>query len=289
MKNSRMNPKVDQYLTEGCGRCPLVGTPDCKVNKWPTELRALRTIVLECGLTEEVKWGIPCYTFEKSNVVTISALNEYCALGFFKGALLKDDHHILEKPGENTQAARRIRFTNVQQIIELEPVLKAYINEAMEIEKAGLKVEFKKSPEPIPEELQKKFDEMLDLKTAFESLTPGRQRAYILYFSGAKQSKTREARIEKHIQRIPFIFTPRYTPEVCPNASVPFCIKEREAFCFDKLTYKKVHVDSVFHRSFTDYKEVVKGLELLSKNEKWAIQLTEYKDLKMAERLKWVK
>ncbi|ANB57530.1 bacteriocin-protection, YdeI/OmpD-Associated family protein [Anoxybacillus sp. B7M1] len=202
MKKNPMNPKVDQYLTEGCGRCPLVSTPDCKVNKWPKELEELRTIVLGCGLTEEVKWGIPCYTFQKSNVVTISAFNEYCALSFFKGALLKDDHHILEKPGENTQAARRIRFTNIQEIAELEPVLKAYINEAIEIEKAGLKVDFKKNPEPIPEELQKKFDEIPALKTAFGSLTPGRQRAYILYFSGAKQSKTRESRIEKYIQHI---------------------------------------------------------------------------------------
>ncbi|KAB2336165.1 hypothetical protein F7731_11745 [Cytobacillus depressus] len=202
MTNNIMNSKVDKYLAEGCWRCPLGGTLDCKVHKWPEELEKLRMIVLDCGLTEEVKWGVPCYTFQKSNVAIVSAFNEYCSLSFFKGALLKDAYNILEKPGENTQAARLVRFTNVQKIVELEPVLKDYINEAIEVEKAGLKVNVKKNPEPIPEELQNKFDEIPALKTAFEALTPGRQRAYILYFSQAKQSKTRVSRIEKHMQQI---------------------------------------------------------------------------------------
>ncbi|HET7629591.1 MAG TPA: YdeI/OmpD-associated family protein [Bacillales bacterium] len=195
-------PKVDSYFTNGCGRCSLAGTSDCKVHKWPEVLAKLRAIVLDCGLTEEQKWGMPCYTFEKKNVVLLSAFKEYCALSFFKGALLKDAHHMLDKPGENTQAARLIRFTHVQEICDLEPVLKAYIHEAVEVEKAGLQVDFKKEPEPIPEEFQIKLDENPQLKEAFEGLTPGRQRAYILYFSGAKQSKTRTSRVENYIPHI---------------------------------------------------------------------------------------
>ena len=196
------NPKIDVYLAEGCGRCPLGGTPNCKVHNWQKELKLLRTIVLECGLTEELKWGVPCYTFQNSNVSIVAAFKEYCSLSFFKGALLNDAHKILVKPGENTQSDRLIRFTNVQEIMELEPVLKAYIYEAIEVEKAGLKVSFKKEPEPIPDELQRKLDKNPALKTAFEALTPGRQRAYIIYFSAPKQSKTREARIEKYIPQI---------------------------------------------------------------------------------------
>ena len=163
----------------------------------------LRKILLDCGLTEELKWAVPCYTFEKSNIVLMSAFKEYCALGFFKGALLKDANGILEKPGENTQAARQIRFTNVRDIVEMEPVLKAYINEAIEVQKAGLKVDFKEKTELVfPEELQKKLDETPVLKTAFEALTPGRQRGYILYFSAPKQSKTRVSRVEKCMPKI---------------------------------------------------------------------------------------
>lgn len=183
-------------------RCPLGATPDCKVNNWPEELEKLRMIVLDCGLTEELKWGVPCYTFQKSNVLIISAFKEYCSLSFFKGALLKDAHRILEKPGENTQAGRLVKFTNVKQIVELEPVLKEYIYEAVEAEKAGLKVNTKKNPEPIPEELQNKFEDIPALKTAFDALTPGRQRAYILHFSAPKQSKTRVSRIEKYMEKI---------------------------------------------------------------------------------------
>ncbi|MBA4462864.1 MAG: YdeI/OmpD-associated family protein [Nitrosopumilaceae archaeon] len=167
------------------------------------ELKQLRTILLDCGLTEELKWGVPCYTFQNSNIVLMSAFKEYCALGFFKGALLKDANGILDKPGENTQAARQIRFTNVREIVEMEPVLKAYIDEAIEVEKAGLKVDFKKTLEfEIPEEFQNKLDEIPALKTAFEALTPGRQRAYLLYFSQPKQSKTRESRVEKCMPQI---------------------------------------------------------------------------------------
>lgn len=202
MANSKMNPKVDKYLIDGCMRCPLGATPDCKVNNWPEELEKLRMIVLDCGLTEELKWGVPCYTFQKSNVLIISAFKEYCSLNFFKGALLKDAHRILEKPGENTQAGRLVKFTNIKQIVDLEPVLKEYIYEAVEAEKAGLKVNTKKNPEPIPEELQNKFAEIPTLKTAFDALTPGRQRAYILHFSAPKQSKTRVSRIEKCMEKI---------------------------------------------------------------------------------------
>jgi len=168
-----------------------------KAKKWQEEFEKLRMIILDCGLTEELKWGKPCYTFQKSNIVIIQGFKEYCALMFCKGALLNDPNGILKKPGENTQAARQIRFTNVREIVEMEPILKAYIYEAIEVEKAGLKVNFKKNPEPIPEEFQNKLDEIPALKTAFDALTPGRQRAYHLYFSAAKQSKTRESRVEK--------------------------------------------------------------------------------------------
>lgn len=197
-----MNPQVDQYLLEGCGRCPLGGTPQCKVNNWPKELKRLRMIALDCGLTEELKWGVPCYTFQNSNIAIVSAFKEYASLSFFKGALLQDPNGILEKPGENTQSARLIKFTDLRQIMDMEPTLKAYIFEAIEVEKAGLQVDFKKDSEPIPEELSKKFNELPDLKSAFEALTPGRQRGYLLYFSQPKQSKTRASRIEKHIVQI---------------------------------------------------------------------------------------
>ncbi|WML44652.1 YdeI family protein [Neobacillus sp. PS3-40] len=189
MTNSRMNPKVDEYLS--------------KVKKWQEESEKLRMIILDCELTEEFKWMHPCYTFEKKNIVLIHGFKEYCALLFHKGALLQDAHGILIQQTENVQAARQIRFTNVQEIVEMETILKSYIYEAIEVEKAGLEMNFKKNTEfIIPEELQKKFDEIPALKTAFEALTPGRQRAYILHFSSPKQSKTRESRIEKCMQQI---------------------------------------------------------------------------------------
>lgn len=189
MTNSRLNPKVDEYLS--------------KATKWKEEYEKLRNIVLDCELTEEFKWMHPCYTFEKKNIVLIHGFKEYCALLFHKGALLQDAHGILIQQTENVQAARQIRFTNVQEIVEMETILKAYIYEAIEVEKAGLEVNFKKNKEfIIPEELQNKFDEIPALKTSFEALTPGRQRAYILYFSAPKQSKTRESRVEKCMQQI---------------------------------------------------------------------------------------
>jgi uncharacterized protein YdeI (YjbR/CyaY-like superfamily) len=184
-----MNPKVDAYLS--------------KTKKWQKELTKLRAIILDCQLTEELKWGTPCYTFQTSNVVLIHVFKEYCALLFFKGALLKDAKGILIQQTKNVQAARQIRFTNVREIAEMEPILKAYIREAIEVEKTGLKVNFKKTSEfKRPEEFQKKLDELPALKTAFDSLTPGRQRAYILYFSAPKQSKTRESRVEKCMRQI---------------------------------------------------------------------------------------
>ena len=183
---SAMNPKVDEYLR--------------KAKKWQPEMEKLRRISLGCGLTEELKWGKPCYTFQNSNIVIIQGFKEFCALLFCKGVLLRDSNRILKKFG--WQAARRIPFTNVREIVEMEPILKAYIHEAKEAEKAGLKVNFEKNPELIPEELQNKLDEIPALKTAFAALTPGRQRGYILYFSAAKQSKTRESRIEKWMQQI---------------------------------------------------------------------------------------
>jgi uncharacterized protein YdeI (YjbR/CyaY-like superfamily) len=183
-----MNPQVDEYLR--------------KAKKWQEEMEKLRMIILDCQLTEELRWGKPCYTFQKSNIVIIQGFKEYCALMFCKGALLSDPNGILKKPGENTQAARQIRFANVREIVGMAPILKAYIYEAIEAEKAGLKVDFKKNPEPIPEELQNKLDEIPALKTAFDALTPGRQRAYILYFSAPKQSKTRGSRVEKCMRQI---------------------------------------------------------------------------------------
>ncbi len=186
---NRMNPKVDGYLR--------------KSKQWREELEALRTIILDCQLTEEVKWRVPCYTFQGRNVVFIGRFKESCVLSFVKGALLKDAKGMLVKPGENTQAVRVIRFNHIQQIVALEPDLKAYIQEAMAVEKAGVKVHFKKTAEfSIPEELRKKLDVNPAWKTAFGALTPGRQRAYILYFSAAKQAKTRESRVDKCMPRI---------------------------------------------------------------------------------------
>ncbi|UQY79937.1 Bacteriocin-protection, YdeI protein [Candidatus Hepatincola sp. Av] len=173
-----------------------------KNNKWHKELSELRAIILSCDLTEERKWMHPCYTLEGKSIVLIHGFKEYCAILFFKGALLTDPKNILVQQTENVQAGRQIRFTNLQQVIAIESTIKKYIKEAISIEKSGLKVEFNKEPKPIPEELQAAFKKNPALKTAFESLTRGRQRAYIFYFSSAKQSKTRTDRIEKYIQKI---------------------------------------------------------------------------------------
>ncbi|GAA4211311.1 YdeI family protein [Pedobacter jeongneungensis] len=184
-----MNPKVDFYFN--------------KAKKWQEAVNLLRTIALDCGLTEELKWGCPCYTLNGNNIVLIHDFKEYCAFLFFKGALLKDKEAILIQQTENVQSSRQIRFTNALQIVEMKAILKAYILEAIEVEKAGLKVELKKTTEyAIPEEFQSKLDQIPDLKAAFEALTPGRQRGYLLYFSSAKQSKTREARVEKYMPQI---------------------------------------------------------------------------------------
>ena len=184
-----MNPKVDFYFS--------------KATKWQKEIEKLRKIILDCGLTEELKWGCPCYTFNNSNIVLIHVFKEYCAVLFFKGALLNDASGILVQQTKNVQAARQARFTNLREVRDQEPILKAYIYEAIEVEKAGLKVDLKKTAEyAIPEEFQKKLNKMPALKKAFNALTPGRQRAYLLYFSSPKQSKTRESRVEKSVQQI---------------------------------------------------------------------------------------
>ena len=184
-----MNPKVDFFFE--------------KESNWQKEYERMRTIALDCGLTEELKWGCPCYTWQNSNIVLIHGFKEYCAYLFFKGALLNDPEGILIQQTENVQAARQIRFTNLKQIVKMEKVLKAYIYEAIEVDKAGLQVKMKKSTDyKVPEEFQKKLDKTPGLKKAFKALTPGRQRGYLLYFSSAKQAKTREERVEKYTKQI---------------------------------------------------------------------------------------
>jgi uncharacterized protein YdeI (YjbR/CyaY-like superfamily) len=198
-----MNPKIDDYLAEGCGRCPLGGTPDCKVHAWQTELKLLRDLVLACGLTEELKWKMPCYTLDGRNIVMVSALKECAQISFFKGALLTDSAGILEKPGENSQAARVVRFTSSKAVRQASATLKKYIGQAIQIEQAGLKVDFQAKTELVlPDELSRKLDSLPALRAAWEALTPGRQRGYVLYFSSAKQSATRESRIDKCAPRI---------------------------------------------------------------------------------------
>ena len=184
-----MNPNVDFYFN--------------KAGTWQKEIEKLRSIALDCGLNEELKWGCPCYTFQKSNIVLIHVFKEYCAFLFFKGALLEDAQGILIQQTENVQAARQVRFTDIKEINSLEAALKTYIYEAIEVEKSGLKVALKMTGEyEIPEEFQTRLDKNLALKTAFESLTPGRQRGYLLHFSQPKQAKTRAARIEKNLPKI---------------------------------------------------------------------------------------
>ena len=184
-----MNPKVDIYISTD--------------KKWQEELKKLRAIILDCQLNEEFKWGVPCYTFQDSNIVLMHVFKEYCAILFVKGALLNDANGVLIQQTKDVQAARQIRFTNVREIVEMESILKAHIHEAIEVEKAGLKVSYKKTTEfNMPEEFKNKLDEIPALKTAFDALTPGRQRAYLLYFSAPKQSKTRVSRVENRLQQI---------------------------------------------------------------------------------------
>ncbi|MBL7817649.1 MAG: YdeI/OmpD-associated family protein [Saprospiraceae bacterium] len=195
------NPNL--YFTEGCGRCELGGTPNCKVHKWHFELAKLRQIILDCGLHEEAKWGSPCYMYQNKNVLLLGAFKESCVISFIKGALLQDEHKILSLPGENSQATRWVKFSDVQEVVNLEDILKEYIFEAIEVEKAGLKVAYKKTSEyEIPEELSTKFDENPAFKSAFEALTPGRQRGYLLHFTQTKNSATRTSRIEKCMPKI---------------------------------------------------------------------------------------
>lgn len=183
------NPKVDFFFS--------------KAEKWQKEYQKLRTIILDCGLTEEYKWMHPCYTYQEKNIVLIHGFKEYCAILFIKGALLKDARGILIQQTENVQAGRQVRFTNVREIAEMEPILKDYILEAIDVEKAGLKVNHKKTTEfSVPEEFINKLEEVPGLQDAFDALTPGRQRAYLYYFSAPKQSKTRESRIEKYMPQI---------------------------------------------------------------------------------------
>jgi uncharacterized protein YdeI (YjbR/CyaY-like superfamily) len=188
-KEEKRSPKVDGYLR--------------RAKTWQEEFQKLRETILECGLNEEMKWRCPCYTFQKSNIVLIHGFKDYCALLFFKGVLLKDPKGILIQQTKNVQSARQVRFTSVREIVKLKPILKAYINEAIEVEKAGLKVDLKKTTDlAIPEEFQSKLDEIPTLKNAFGALTPGRQRAYLFYFSAPKLSRTRESRVEKCMQQI---------------------------------------------------------------------------------------
>lgn len=198
------NPEVDVYFADGCGRCILGGTPECKVHRWTNEMKCLREVILGCGLIEERKWGVACYTYQKKNVMMLGALKANCFISFFKGALLQDEFKLLHKPGEHSQAGRVMRFTTVEQVMALTPHIKAYIAEAISLEKSGVKIPAAASTSgtSLPDELTKILAENKSLHDAFYALTPGRQRGYIIYFSGAKQSSTRKARIEKVIPQI---------------------------------------------------------------------------------------
>jgi uncharacterized protein YdeI (YjbR/CyaY-like superfamily) len=196
-----LNPQVDKYLKDGCMRCKYGGTPQCKVNSWLEELETLRQLVLETGLTEEIKWGVPVYTYNGKNILTIGALKDSATIGFFKGVLLADKNKILQQQG-NLQSDRVVKFVTVSDIEKLKNVLQSYIEEAVAIEENGIKVEFKKNPEPIPEELLQAFEEDPVFKKSFYALTAGRQRGYIIHFSQPKQSQTRIGRIEKYKQQI---------------------------------------------------------------------------------------
>ena len=199
---SKINPSVNAYLIDGCGRCSFYRTPQCKVHTWSEELVKLRGLVLECGLKEEFKWSQPCYTFNNKNILLVTAFKEYATIAFFKGALLKDPEKILVAPGKSSQAVRQFRFNKVEDILKMESFIKEYIIEAVKLEQEGETLSFKKNPEPIPEELKERLDQDSTFKAAFEALTPGRQRGYIIHFSQPKQSKTREARIEKNRAKI---------------------------------------------------------------------------------------
>ena len=199
---TQLNPKVDLFIADGCGRCDYYATDKCKVRSWQMELQHLRQIMLETGLVEDVKWGVPVYTHQGKNIVIVSALKDCVTFGFFKGVLLSDPKKILEQQGPSVQSARIIRFTAVDQIINLTDTVKEYVKEAVVIEESGVKVEFKKDLEPIPDELNDMFEDLPALRDAFYALTPGKQRGYIIHFSQPKQSASRINRIEKCIDKI---------------------------------------------------------------------------------------
>ncbi|MCB0647909.1 MAG: YdeI/OmpD-associated family protein [Saprospiraceae bacterium] len=194
-----MTKDVDLYFEVGCMRCALGGTPECKVHRWEKELEILRSYILECGLTEECKWGMPCYTYNGANVLILAAWKEFASISFFKGVLLADSLGLLHKPGEHSHEARLFKFTEVKEIVALEEDIKAYIYEAIEVEKAGLKIQREDKPElEYPEELLARMESDPVFRDAFEALTPGRKRGYLIHFTGAKQSATRTSRIEKY-------------------------------------------------------------------------------------------
>lgn len=197
------NSNVDSYLREGCGRCALGGTPDCKVHFWTKELERLRSLIIDCGLLEEVKWSVPCYTYNGKNIAIVSAFKNYASLSFFKGALLSDSKKLLHQQGQHSNEARIFKFTRISEIEEIEDDIKTYIYEAIEIEKQGLKVPSKAVSEyEMPIEFQEMLNASSELNEAFNALTPGRKKGYLLHFSQAKQAKTRIARIEKYIPHI---------------------------------------------------------------------------------------
>lgn len=197
-----MNTSADQYFLTGCGRCPLGGTSDCKVHTWSEELAYLRQLILATGLLEDCKWGVPCYTYQGGNVLLLSAFTKYCSISFFKGILLQDEQQLLVKPGPHSHAGRLFKFTNLSSIQAIEKEISAYIYEAMAIEKAGLTVPPPSNTTPVPKELEAHFAKDPALQAAFEALTPGRQRGYLIHFTQPKQEKTRISRIEKCIPMI---------------------------------------------------------------------------------------
>lgn len=192
-----MNLTIAEFFSIGCGRCPLVGTPECKVKTWNEELYILRDFILENNIIEERKWGVPCYTDNGKNILLLSALKDSATISFLKGSLIEDTHALLIAPGKNSQSARYMKFTSVQDIKKAKPIIVEYIKQALEIERIGEKVVFKKDDDPVPEELSAAFKQQPNLKTAFYALTPGRRRGYLLHFNQAKQSTTRESRIQK--------------------------------------------------------------------------------------------
>ncbi len=198
----RMNKSSEAYFTTGCMRCTLGNTPACKVHQWEQPLRLLRKILLDCGLREQAKWGVPTYSYDNKNLMLISAFKSFCVLSFFNGAELSDTEKLLVKPGEHTQAGRWMKFTTVQQVIDIVPTIKAYIFESIELEKSGMQKKAESKLPDIPQELQILFDKDHNFQKAFQSLTPGRQRGYLIFFTQPKQSATRTSRIEKYIDKI---------------------------------------------------------------------------------------